>query len=397
LRTTAVRVPFADASIVLRGVQDDRREAALAVRPRRRRGGSSGLWRPPKLGWTFIANASMSWGANAPHGPPERSDADGRRRDGPEATGGLGGPRPGRREEDEVDRIETPDVGSISTPPGRDALAPVANRPTMNDVPTSELTARVTSRRGFARIRIEHLGISYDTPNGRLIAMEDISFNIEGGEILCLVGPSGCGKSSLLNALSGFIAPAQGRIEVDGCEVGWTGLRRGVVFQEYALFPWRTARRNIEFGLEVRGLPVKERREIAQRALEQVGLTDFAEFYPHRLSGGMRQRVAVARALAFDPDLMLMDEPFAALDEEMREELQRLVIKLWRETRKTFVYVTHSVQEAVYLADRVIVLTRNPTRVRGVITVDLPRPRDRLADEFHAYVKALVRLIRQHN
>jgi NitT/TauT family transport system ATP-binding protein len=288
-------------------------------------------------------------------------------------------------------------VGSISTVLGPDPVAPVANRPTMNDVPTSELAPRATSRRGFARIRIEHLGISYDTPNGRLTAMEDISFNIEGGEILCLVGPSGCGKSSLLNALSGFIAPAQGRIEVDGCEVGWSGLRRGVVFQEYALFPWRTARRNVEFGLEVRRLPAAQRREIARRALEQVGLTDFAEFYPHRLSGGMCQRVAVARALAFDPDLMLMDEPFAALDEEMREELQGLVIKLWRETRKTFVYVTHSVQEAVYLADRVIVLTRNPTRVRGVITVDLPRPRDRLADEFHAYVKSLVRLIRQQN
>jgi NitT/TauT family transport system ATP-binding protein len=304
---------------------------------------------------------------------------------------------PRRSEDDEVDRIEMLGVRSISTILGCDARAPIPNRLTMNDVPTSELAARVRSRRGFARIRIEHLGIGYDTPNGRLTAMEDISFNIEGGEILCLVGPSGCGKSSLLNALSGFIAPAEGRIEVDGCELGWTGLRRGVVFQEYALFPWRTARRNVEFGLEVRGLPRAQRREIAQRALEQVGLKDFAEFYPHRLSGGMRQRVAVARALAFDPDLMLMDEPFAALDEEMREELQGLVIKLWRETRKTFVYVTHSVQEAVYLADRVIVLTRNPTRVRGVIMVDLPRPRDRLADEFHAYVKALVRLIRQHD
>jgi NitT/TauT family transport system ATP-binding protein len=304
---------------------------------------------------------------------------------------------PRRSEDDEVDRIEMLGVRSTSTILGRDVFAPNANRLTMNDVPTSEIAARVTSRRGFARIRIEHLAIGYDTPSGRLTAMEDISFNIEGGEILCLVGPSGCGKSSLLNALGGFIAPAQGHIEVDGCEVGWTGLRRGVVFQEYALFPWRTARRNVEFGLEVRRLPLAQRREIAQRALEQVGLRDFADFYPHRLSGGMRQRVAVARALAFDPDLMLMDEPFAALDEEMREELQGLIIKLWRETRKTFVYVTHSVQEAVYLADRVIVLTRNPTRVRGVITVDLPRPRDRLADEFHAYVKALVRLIRQHN
>jgi NitT/TauT family transport system ATP-binding protein len=312
-------------------------------------------------------------------------------------TGGPGDALPRRSEDDEVDRIETPGVGSRSSLRGRDVVAPAPNRPTMNDVPTSESAVRGLSGRGFARIRVEHLGISYDTPNGRLTAMEDISFHIEGGEILCLVGPSGCGKSSLLNALSGFIVPAQGGIEVDGCEVGWTGLRRGVVFQEYALFPWRTARRNVEFGLEVRGLPGGPRREIAQRALEQVGLADFAEFYPHRLSGGMRQRVAVARALAFDPDLMLMDEPFAALDEEMREELQGLVIKLWRETRKTFVYVTHSVHEAVFLADRVIVLTRNPTRVRGVITIDLPRPRDRLADEFHAYVKALVRLIRQQN
>jgi ABC-type nitrate/sulfonate/bicarbonate transport system ATPase subunit len=242
--------------------------------------------------------------------------------------------------DDEVDRIETPGVGSISAILGRDALAPVPNRPTMNDVPTTEFAQRVTSRRGFARIRVERLAISYDTPNGRLTAMEDISFNIEGGEILCLVGPSGCGKSSLLNALSGFIAPAQCRIEVDGCEVGWSGLRRGVVFQEYALFPWRTARRNVEFGLEVRGLAVAQRREIGQRALEEAVLTDFADFYPHRLSGGTCQHVAVARALAFDPDLMLMDEPFAALDEEMREELQGLVIKLWREIRKTFVYVT---------------------------------------------------------
>jgi NitT/TauT family transport system ATP-binding protein len=186
--------------------------------------------------------------------------------------------------------------------------------------------------------------------------------------------------------LGGFVAPAQDCIEVEGCEVGWAGWRRPVLFQEYALFSWLTARRNIEFGLQVRRLSVATRRNIAQRALEQLGLSDFVEFYPHRLSGGMRQRVAVALALAFDPDLMLM-----------REELQGLVIKLWHETQKTFVYVIQSVYEAGYLADRVIVLTRNPTRIREVITVDLPRPRDRLSDEFHAYVKALVRFIRRHN
>ena len=252
------------------------------------------------------------------------------------------------------------------------------------------------SHQDFTRIHIEHLGISYNTPAGRLTAMEDISFNIERGEILCLVGPSGCGKSSLLNVLSGFIMPTKGSIEVENCAGGLAGLRRGVVFQEYALFPWRTARRNVEFSLEVRGLPVPQRREIAQQALDQVGLTKFADFYPHRLSGGMRQRVAVARALAFDPDLLLMDEPFAALDEEMREELQGLVIKLWRETGKTFVYVTHSIQEAVFLADRVIVLTRNPSRIRGELTIELPRPRDRLADKFDTYRRELTRLIRVH-
>jgi NitT/TauT family transport system ATP-binding protein len=268
----------------------------------------------------------------------------------------------------------------------------------MKDLASNCATQRGTSpSQSFARIRIEHLRISYETQSGRLVAMDDVSFNIERGEILCIVGPSGCGKSSLLNALSGFIAPTDGRIEVDASEAGLAALRRGVVFQEYALFPWRTARRNVEFGLEVRGLPRVRRREVAQRALDQVGLAEFADYYPHHLSGGMRQRVAVARALAFDPDLLLMDEPFAALDEEMREELQGLVVKLWRETGKTFVYVTHSVQEAVFLADRVIVLTRNPSRVRGEITVELPRPRDRLADEFHANVRELAGLIRLHN
>jgi NitT/TauT family transport system ATP-binding protein len=266
----------------------------------------------------------------------------------------------------------------------------------MNDVAIAN-PDQAACGRGFTRIRIEHLGIGYDTPNGRLTAIGDISFTIAHGEILCLVGPSGCGKSSLLNALSGFIAPTTGRIEVDGCEAGLDGLRRGVVFQEYALFPWRTAQSNVEFGLEVRRLPVAQRREVAQRALDQVGLAEFADFYPHRLSGGMRQRVAVARALAFDPDLLLMDEPFAALDEEMREDLQGLVVKLWRETGKTFVYVTHSIQEAVFLADRVIVLTRSPSRVRREITIELPRPRDRLADEFHASVRELARLIRLPN
>jgi len=249
----------------------------------------------------------------------------------------------------------------------------------------------------FTRIRIEHVTISYETQGRQLIVMEDVSFDIERGEILCIIGPSGCGKSSILNALSGFIAPMGGRIVVDGASGGLAALRRGVVFQEYALFPWQTAQRNVEFGLKVRGLPPLQRKEIAGWALAQVGLAEFADFYPHNLSGGMRQRVAVARALAFDPDILLMDEPFAALDEEMREDLQNLVVKLWRETGKTFVYVTHSIQEAVFLATRVIVLARKPGRVRAEVTIDLFHPRDRLGDEFHTKVKDLARLIRHDN
>lgn len=267
----------------------------------------------------------------------------------------------------------------------------------MRDQELNRAAHTTSPPQSFDRIRLEHVQISYETQGKRFAAMEDISFNIERGEILCIVGPSGCGKSSLLNALSGFIAPTRGSIEVDGTDGGLAALRRGVVFQEYALFPWRTARRNVEFGLKVRGLPAVRRKEIAQWALAQVGLTEFADFYPHNLSGGMRQRVAVARALAFDPDIFLMDEPFAALDEEMREELQDLIVQLWCDTRKTFIYVTHSIHEAVFLASRVIVLTKKPGRVRAQVTIEFPHPRDRLGDEFHAKAKELTHLVREDN
>ena len=267
-------------------------------------------------------------------------------------------------------------VGSMSTLLGRDPGAPVANRPTMNDVPTNELATRATSRRGFTRIRIEHLGISYDTPNGRLTAMEDISFNIEGGEILCLVGPSGCGKSSLLNALSGFVAPTQGRIEVDGCEVGWSGLRRGVVFQEYALFPWYTVIENVRYGLRRKRLPEAEQILLVKHYIGLVGLTGFEARYPRELSGGMRQRVSIARALAVNPLLLLMDEPFASLDIQTREYMQDELLKIWQRERPTVIFITHSIDEAIKLSDRVAIMTPRPGCIAEIKTVDSPRPRD---------------------
>ncbi|MBI3636066.1 MAG: ABC transporter ATP-binding protein [Candidatus Rokubacteria bacterium] len=247
----------------------------------------------------------------------------------------------------------------------------------------------------FDRIRIEHLGLTYDTAGGRFDAVGDVSFAIERREICCLVGPSGCGKSSLLNALGGLLAPTGGRIVVESSEPrDLAALRKGMVFQEYALFPWRTALGNVEFGLEVLGQAPAERRRNARQALEQVGLSAFADFHPHRLSGGMRQRVAVARALAFDPDVLLMDEPFAALDEQMREDLQALVVQLWEQTGRTIVYVTHSINEAVFLADRVIVLSPRPGTVRAQLAIDLKRPRNRLSNEFLDHQRELTELVR---
>ena len=187
------------------------------------------------------------------------------------------------------------------------------------------------------------------------------SFNIEQSEFLCIVGPSGCGKSTLLNIIAGFLAPTGGEIRIGGKAVTGYGQDRGVVFQDFAqLFPWRTALGNVTFGLEMKGVGKDEREEIARKQLALVKLEKFANSYPHHLSGGMQQRVAIARALAYNPAVLLMDEPFAALDALTRDDMQRLLADVWRETRKTVIYVTHNVAEAVYLADRVVVMTPHP-------------------------------------
>jgi len=244
----------------------------------------------------------------------------------------------------------------------------------------------------MAHIEVSHVTLVYDTPGGRVPGVEDVSFDMDASEFLCLVGPSGCGKTTLLNIIAGFLAPVGGQIRIGGKAVDGHGMDRGIVFQDFAqLFPWRTALENVAFGLEMKGMPREEREKIALEQLRLVKLEKFARSYPHHLSGGMQQRVAIARALAYNPAVLLMDEPFAALDAMTREEMQKLLAEVWRETRKTVIYVTHNVAEAVYLADRVVVMTPHPGRVKTVVPVRLSRPRDPLSVEFLEYQKQLLR------
>ncbi|MCP1830429.1 NitT/TauT family transport system ATP-binding protein [Bradyrhizobium sp. USDA 4532] len=207
-------------------------------------------------------------------------------------------------------------------------------------------------------------------PAGYFTALEDITFDVRAGEFLALVGPSGCGKSTLLDLLGGLATPTSGRILLDGRPIVGPGRDRGVVFQQYALFPWRTAAQNVEFGLDIAGLKPKQRGEIARHFLDLVGLSGFADRYPHELSGGMKQRVAIARSLAYDPEVLLMDEPFAALDAQTRETLQGELLRIWRATGKTIIFITHGIDEAVVLGQRVAVMTSRPGRIKEI--VDIP-------------------------
>jgi NitT/TauT family transport system ATP-binding protein len=240
-------------------------------------------------------------------------------------------------------------------------------------------------------IEVRDVSLTYDTPAGSVPGVAGVSFDMEASEFLCLVGPSGCGKTTLLNIIAGFLTPTGGEIRIGGKAVTGHGMDRGIVFQDFAqLFPWRTALGNVAFGLEMKGMPKAEREDIALAQLKLVKLEKFASAYPHHLSGGMQQRVAIARALAYNPSVLLMDEPFAALDALTRDAMQRLLAEVWRETRKTVVYVTHNVAEAVYLADRVIVMTPHPGRVKTEVAITLKRPRDPLSVEFVDHQKQLL-------
>ncbi len=240
-------------------------------------------------------------------------------------------------------------------------------------------------------IEIRDVSLVYDTPAGRVVGVNSARFSIEESEFLCIVGPSGCGKSTLLNIIAGFLPPTGGEIRIGGKAVSGHGMDRGVVFQDFAqLFPWRTALENVTFGLEMKGMARPEREALARRQLKLVKLEKFEKSYPHHLSGGMQQRVAIARALAYNPAVLLMDEPFAALDALTRDDMQRLLADVWRETRKTVIYVTHNVAEAVYLADRVVVMTPHPGTLKTDMPVTLPRPRDPLSVEFLEHQKRLL-------
>ena len=226
------------------------------------------------------------------------------------------------------------------------------------------------------QIRVANVDKRFPVPGGEIVALKGIDLDIRAGEFVCLLGPSGCGKSTLLNAIAGFSPPTAGTVTVDDRAVTGPGPDRGMVFQEYALFPWMTVADNVAFGLEIKGMARSDIDARVADLLAMLRLGEFRDRFPKDLSGGMRQRVAIARVLALDSPVMLMDEPFGALDALTRRSLQDELLRIWSATGKTIVFVTHSIEESIYLADRVVVLTYRPGTVKRDVTVSLPRPRD---------------------
>jgi NitT/TauT family transport system ATP-binding protein len=221
------------------------------------------------------------------------------------------------------------------------------------------------------KISLRDVSKVFSARGREVTALQDISLDVHSGEFLVIVGPSGCGKSTLLDLLGGLGTVSSGEISIDGRPVTGPGLDRGIVFQQYALLPWRTALSNVEFGLEAAGASRRDRTDRARHFLDLVGLAGFADRYPHELSGGMKQRVAIARSLAVDPDVLLMDEPFAALDAQTRDTLQDELLRIWERTGKTVVFITHGIDEAVYLGQRVAVMTSRPGRIKQVVEIAL--------------------------
>jgi NitT/TauT family transport system ATP-binding protein len=247
-------------------------------------------------------------------------------------------------------------------------------------------------------IRLEEVTLAFGSGRGAVIALDKLSFSVSAGEFVAILGPSGCGKSSLIATIAGFQSPHAGTLLVDGQVVTEPGSDRGVVFQQPTLFPWKTVRQNIDFGLRMRGVARRERDRILDEILEEVGLTEFGHHYPTQLSGGMQQRVGLARVLVNRPRVMLMDEPFGALDAQTRLMMQELLLGVWNEYRMTILFVTHDIDEAVFLASRVAVLTRRPGRLKTVIDVPIPRPRKLdvlVSPEFMRLKKTCLALVRE--
>ncbi len=244
-----------------------------------------------------------------------------------------------------------------------------------------------------AQLQIRNVHKTFLSAERAVVALKAITLDIRKGEFVCLLGPSGCGKSTLLNAIAGFSGPSEGSITVEGKPVTGPGPERGMVFQEYALFPWMSVEANIAFGLDIKGIKGAERERIVGSLLETLGLKDFRTRFPKDLSGGMRQRVAIARVLALDPPIMLMDEPFGALDALTRRTLQDELLRIWEAYRKTIVFVTHSIEESIYLADRIVVMTYRPGTIKRDMPVTLPRPRDTSAGAFNDLKRELSGLV----
>lgn len=246
-------------------------------------------------------------------------------------------------------------------------------------------------------ISIKNLNKTYVTDESSTVAIEDFSLEIEKGELISIVGPSGCGKTTLLRMIAGLLEPSSGSISINGKECKGPGPDRGMVFQDYALFPWRSVRKNVEFGMEINGMSKEDRTKRANKLLDVVGLEKFADSRVHELSGGMKQRVAIARALATHPDVILMDEPFGALDAQTRNLMQEELVRVIQKTNQTVIFITHSVDEAVYLSDRIVVLTKRPAVIKEIVDIPWERPRDRASPEFTALRKEILEELRAEN
>ena len=250
---------------------------------------------------------------------------------------------------------------------------------------------------GSPLMNISDLQVTYKTEDSETVAVENFSLTVNKGELISIIGPSGCGKTTILRCIAGLLQPTSGKITLGDKECTTSGSDRGMVFQDFALFPWRTVLGNVEFGMEVAGVPKEERRERAMRYIKAVGLEKFAHSRIHELSGGMKQRVGIARAMVMHPAVILMDEPFGALDAQTRNIMQEMLVKIVEHSARTILFVTHSVDEALYLSDKIVVLSKRPSTIYKEIEVPWPRPRDRTNPEFTQMRKNILAYLEEQN
>jgi NitT/TauT family transport system ATP-binding protein len=260
--------------------------------------------------------------------------------------------------------------------------------------------SRIDTKAPRGRIEVKNFALSYETLDGAVDAVSDTNIHVNPGEFVSIVGPSGCGKSTLLNAVAGFLKPTAGTVTVDGDAVNGPSAERGMVFQQYSLFPWKTVRENVEFGLKMRGMPRSQRERAARTLLGLAGLEAFEKHYPERLSGGMKQRVGIVRALATGPKVLLLDEPFGALDAQTRVIMQQILTNMWQWLKISVLFVTHDIDEAIFLSDRVYCMTARPGSIKAEIPIPLERPRQQammMSSEFLGLRRTLMSLIREES